>query len=192
MAKHNKHLILIIDDNPNNVQFLSGLLADNGFLPAAALDGENAITFINEKLPDLILLDIMMSGLDGFEVCKKIKQDDRTKHIPIIFLTAKTETDDIVHGFDLGAVDYITKPFNSRELLARVKTHLELKILRGLIPICSNCKKIRNDDDYWQSIETYFHTHSEIEFSHGLCPNCEKALYGNESWYIKLQKKQKE
>lgn len=125
--------ILIVDDNPQNLQVLGQFLKKNDFNVAAATDGQTALDMIANRKPDLILLDIMMPNMDGFETCKIIKQDPGTKDIPVIFLTAKIETEDIVKGFETGASDYVTKPFNTFELLARINTHLELKKSRDII-----------------------------------------------------------
>ena len=184
MSKTSK-LILVVDDNSENRKILGNLLTKNGYEVGSASDGFKALKFIENILPDLILLDVMMPGMDGFEVCRKIKNDLTTKNIPIIFLTAKTNTEDIVKGFKLGGVDYVSKPFNSEELLARVNTHIELKVLRGFLPICSKCKKIRDDEGYWHSVEEYISEHSDVQFSHGLCKTCADELYGNEPWYKK-------
>ncbi len=105
-------------------------------------------------------------------MCKKIKSDYGTEHIPVIFLTAKSETDDIVKAFDTGCADFVKKPFKAPELLARIKKELELKMLRGLLPICSYCKKIRDDKGYWSQIENYISTHSLMKFSHSICEEC--------------------
>jgi CheY-like chemotaxis protein len=107
---------------------------------AVATDGQVALDMIAERKPDLVLLDIMMPGLDGFSTCKMIKQNPETCDIPVIFLTAKVDTEDIVKGFELGAADYVTKPFNSSELIARVKTHLELKKNRDII-VAQSCEQ---------------------------------------------------
>ena len=125
-----KKLILVVDDNAANLKVLGSILKANGLSPAIALSGANALKSIKRKLPDLILLDIMMPDMDGFEVCKQLKQDVETQDIPVIFLTAKTEQEDIIQGLEVGAVDYVTKPFNSKELMARVNTHLELKVAK--------------------------------------------------------------
>ena len=178
-------LILIVDDNPDNRKILGSLLIRNGYEVGAASDGHKALEFIKYEPPDLILLDILMPGIDGFEVCEKLKSDMLTKHIPVIFLTAKTSVEDIVRGFRVGGVDYVTKPFNDEELIARVNTHIEMKILRGLLPICSSCKNIRDDEGYWHSIEKYIHSHSQALLSHGLCDVCMDKLYGDEDWYDK-------
>lgn len=132
MGNSQQH-ILVIDDNLNNLQVTAKLLKDRGFLISLALDGVSALTLLDAITPDLILLDIMMPEMDGIEVCKMIKQKQKLKDIPIIFLTAKTETEDLIAGFEVGGVDYITKPFNQNELLVRVKTHLELAFSRKKI-----------------------------------------------------------
>lgn len=117
------------------------------------MNGNQAINTAIKKKPDLILLDVAMPDMDGFEVCKRLKENPETEKIPIIFLTAKTETDDIVKGFDLGAVDYITKPFKTAELLARVKTHLELKRSRDIISEqISQLEKLNEDKDKFISL----------------------------------------
>jgi signal transduction histidine kinase len=120
--------ILIIDDNADNLKVVSNFLKSEGYNIALSLNGENALKILETNRFDLILLDVMMPGMDGYEVCQKIKENIKTKEIPIIFLTARVEIDDIVKGFQLGGVDYITKPFNRDELLVRVKTHLDLSL----------------------------------------------------------------
>lgn len=122
--------VLIVDDVPKNLQVLGNILSKKGYKIAAAVNGQQALGIINSAPPDIILLDVMMPEPDGFEVCKKLKASEKTKEIPVIFLTAKTETEDIVKGFELGAVDYVTKPFNKTELLVRVHNHLDLKNAR--------------------------------------------------------------
>jgi DNA-binding response OmpR family regulator len=180
-----KRLILAVDDNPQNLQFLGKLLSDSGFEVAVAQSGQQALNFIRKTEPDLILLDIMMPEMDGYTVCETIKSDFATRHIPVIFLTAKTDTSDVVKGFDTGGVDYVTKPFNSAELLARVRTHVEVKLLRGLLPICSRCKKIRDDQGFWERVESYLEAHSRVTFSHSICPDCIDVLYGDAEWFRK-------
>jgi len=156
--------------------------------------------------------------MDGFEVCRTIRKADATQDIPVVFLTAKIEKEDIIRGFKVGAVDYVTKPFNSEELIARVRTHLELKTsrallqkqnaelgkknrqlrrlneklekalkdietLEGILPICTNCKKIRKRDtdpdisDNWMALENYLLEHTKAAASHSLCPDCSRKLY---------------
>jgi two-component system sensor histidine kinase/response regulator len=118
--------LLIVDDLPKNIQVLGKLLSGPNRQIAYALSGSEALKLTSENIFDLILLDIMMPGMDGFEVCAKLKKEKKTADIPIIFLTAKTEAEEIVKGFECGANDYITKPFNASELQARVTTQLEL------------------------------------------------------------------
>ena len=119
--------ILVIDDNSLNLQLMSSLLRTNGYKPVIANSGANALKYLEQKTPDLILLDIMMPEMDGFEVIKRLKEDASYAEIPVIFLTAKSDVTDVVNGFRLGAVDFITKPFRSEEVLARIKTQLSLK-----------------------------------------------------------------
>lgn len=118
--------VLIVDDMPTNVEVLAGALMKAGYQVAVALDGESAIAQIQYKSPALILLDVMMPGIDGFETCRRLKASPDTQDIPVIFMTALSEPVSKAKGFDLGAVDYITKPFEAEEVLARVKTHLRL------------------------------------------------------------------
>ena len=189
--KQPEPLILIVDDNPQNLQFLGKLLAENGYKLCIAQNGLEALEFVKTKMPDLILLDVMMPEMDGYEACRRLKAQQSFKHIPVIFLTARADTEDIVKGFEVGGVDYVTKPFNSVELLARVKTHVEIKILRGLLPICSKCKNVRDDEGMWKQLEAYIESHSETLFSHGVCPDCMQELYGDQEWYQRKYGKKK-
>lgn len=122
-------IILVVDDTPTNLEVLFNFLNNSGFKILIAEDGESALEKADYVLPDLILLDVIMPGMDGFETCRQLKQNSRTETIPVIFMTALTETVDKVKGFSLGAVDYITKPLHHEEVLARVKTHLRLQLL---------------------------------------------------------------
>jgi diguanylate cyclase (GGDEF)-like protein len=126
-------LILIVDDTVKNLQLLGSVLKAENYKIALATNGNQAVMIANDINPDLILLDVMMPELNGFETCKKLKSIHKTSEIPVIFLTAKVETEDIIEGFKVGAVDYVTKPFNTYELKARVKTHVELKISKDLL-----------------------------------------------------------
>ncbi len=129
--------ILIVDDTPENIDILVDLLED--FEKQIAIDGADALqtAWVGDP-PDLILLDIMMPEMDGYEVCRRLRENDKTKEVPVIFLTAKTEKDDIVKGFEAGGQDYITKPFDARELMERVKTQLELKTQREILKNMNN------------------------------------------------------
>lgn len=120
-------VILVVDDNPRNLQLISTMLTANGYKVIVASSGSSALKSLELREPDLILLDIMMPDMNGFEVCGIIKSNEQWRGIPVVFLTAKTELSDIVHGFKLGAVDYITKPFRIDEVLVRINTHIELR-----------------------------------------------------------------
>ena len=127
MAGSDRKLVLIVDDTPTNVSVVSGVLKDN-FRTKVATNGEKALAIATgPEKPDLILLDVMMPGMDGYEVCRRLKADPKTSDIPVIFLTAKTDSIDEEKGFEVGAVDYIHKPFSSPIVLARVKTQLALQ-----------------------------------------------------------------
>jgi len=122
-------LVLVVDDTPVNLEVVADALSDAGFEVAIATDGERAIKQVGMSQPDLILLDVMMPGIDGFETCRRLKASPATCDIPVIFMTALSDITDKERGFQLGAVDYITKPFQETELLARVTTHLKLRHL---------------------------------------------------------------
>ncbi len=210
--------LLIVDDLPENIKVLGSCLECEGYVLLFATSGEQAIEMALKTKIDLILLDIMMPGMDGYQVCRALKTEACTKDVPVIFITAKTEKEDIVRGFDAGGVDYVTKPFNAAELCARVRTHLELKkakqiienqaeelawankslveknkklqhaideieTLKGLLPVCSSCKKIRtsgdspDEPDSWVSLEAYLHRHTAAEVTHSICPQCMARLY---------------
>jgi diguanylate cyclase (GGDEF)-like protein len=128
MKNHdNKPLILIVDDNQQNLQMLGSILKDKGYRPAMAQDGIKALEFVQKKRPDMILLDIMMPDMDGITVCHQLKKQDSTQKIPVIFITALSETSEKLRAFKAGGVDYITKPFVAEEVLARINVHIELK-----------------------------------------------------------------
>jgi PleD family two-component response regulator len=122
--------ILIVDDTPTNLAILVDYLAERGFDIAVAMDGLSAIEQISDTHPDLILLDVRMPGIDGFETCRRLKARKETSHLPVIFMTALSDTGDKVKGFQVGAVDYVTKPIQQEEVLARVTTHLTLRRLQ--------------------------------------------------------------
>ena len=187
-----KPRVLIVDDMAENIRILMELLKGE-YTILAATSGEAALRIVaGDPLPDLILMDIMMpGGMDGYELCRALKADERTKPVPVMFITAVSEAMDEAKGFELGAVDYVTKPFNPATVKARVKTHIELnttltklrralrdiRTLTGLLPICSSCKKVRDDKGYWSQIEMFLRDHAEVEFSHSICPDCAKELY---------------
>jgi PleD family two-component response regulator len=187
----NRSRILIVDDQLENIWILTEVLkAEYTTVPASS--GEAALKkAMEEPAPDLILLDILMPGIDGYEVCRRLKDNPQTQGIPVIFITAISEVMDAAKAFELGGVDYVAKPFNPVTVRARIQTHIQLshtmkalkqaldkvKVLNGLLPICANCKKVRDDKGYWSQIEAYLDTHSEVTFSHGICPDCREKLY---------------
>ena len=122
-------LILVVDDTPANLEVVCETLSDAGYEVATAINGDRALKRVQAYPPDLILLDVQMPGIDGFETCQRLKAEPKTASIPIIFMTALSDAQSKEKGFDLGAVDYITKPFQEQEVLARVKTHLQLRQL---------------------------------------------------------------
>ncbi len=133
MTSEESHLILIVDDTPHNLQVAGEILSRENYKIALAQSGSDAMKFLEKRKPDLILLDIMMPDMDGFKVCQYLKENLETRFIPIIFLTARAQIEDIVKGFELGGADYLTKPFNDKELIARVKAQLELVKLQEML-----------------------------------------------------------
>ena len=130
MAPHTySNFILIVDDNPNNLAVLSSTLKDAGFAVRVAVDGESAIEQMSKGLPSLILLDVMMPGIDGFETCRRLKENPETLEVPVIFMTALADSEHKAKGLSIGAVDYITKPFNETEVIARIRIHLKMQNL---------------------------------------------------------------
>jgi two-component system, NtrC family, sensor kinase len=129
VAKNLGGTILIVDDTVSNLQVLSDALFESGFEVAVATSGESALRQISYAVPSLILLDVQMGGMDGFETCRRLKANPSTQDIPVIFMTALSEVDIKLRGFEVGAVDYITKPFQQAEVLARVQLHLKLAMM---------------------------------------------------------------
>lgn len=132
MADQKKNTVLVVDDTPTNIDILVNALSIE-YEVSVATDGESALEMVQSDLPDLVLLDIMMPGMDGYEVCRRLKSNEATKDVPVIFITAKGETKDEREGFELGGVDYIIKPFSVEIVKARVSIHLELKYSRDVI-----------------------------------------------------------
>ena len=120
-------VVLIVDDNPQNLQVLGNLLRKDGYKVAAAQNGALALDFVRKRQPACILLDIMMPAMDGIETCRRLKAEETTKDIPVLFITGLTDTRNKIEAFEIGGVDYITKPFQAEEVLARVKTHVALQ-----------------------------------------------------------------
>ena len=204
--------ILIVDDSPDQQALLRAILGKAGHTDLLTADSaKTAFLMLNmdgQEPPthiDLILMDVLMPELDGVQACRQIKHRPDLCDIPVIMVTANNDLSNLQAAFAAGANDYITKPVNSVELLARASSALALKkemdcrkaregelrrsneelqnalrdvkVLRGLIPICASCKKIRNDEGFWQQLEEYIGEHSDAEFSHGICQPCVKKLY---------------
>ena len=190
--------ILIAEDDQVSRRVLDFRLKAWGHEVVITKDGEEAWAALQRNdAPRLAILDWMMPGTDGIEVCRRVRQSQSTTPTYIILLTGKSSKEDVVKGLDAGANDYIIKPFDLQELRARIQvgaTVVELqqrlaervieleealtqvKRLQGIVPICSYCKQVRNDQNYWQQVESYVSAHSEARFSHSVCPACYEAV----------------
>jgi CheY-like chemotaxis protein len=202
-----KNKILLVDDRPENLLSLSAMLEDPALTIIAAHSGNEALSLLLRHEITLVFLDVQMPEMDGFEVAELMRANRRTCDVPIILITALSrDLGHIFRGYEAGAVDYILKPIQNPMILRSkvdvfcrlhnqkrriteqfdeiaTKNRLleqqlkEIKTLRGIIPICMSCKRIRDDQGYWDHVEHYLRTHSEAEFSHGYCPECgEKAM----------------
>ena len=186
--------ILVAEDEPVSRRLLEATLSRWGFTSVAVTNGAEAWQVLQGMAPpSLLILDWMMPEVDGIEVLRRLRASARNHAAYVILLTARGSRGDIVLGLEAGADDYITKPFDPPELRARVEVGVRVlglqealaarvhdlenalsrvKRLQGLLPICSYCKKIRDDQNYWQQVEAYITEHSEAAFSHGICPDC--------------------
>ncbi|OEC33647.1 two component transcriptional regulator, LuxR family [Pseudomonas cuatrocienegasensis] len=158
-------VILIVDDTPDNLALLSDALDEVGYMVLVALDGLSALTRIQRRRPDLILLDAMMPGLDGFETCRRIKADASTADIPVLFMTALTDSEHVVEGFSAGGIDYVTKPINTEEVLARVASHLRTaRILQSARAASQPVALTLNDEPAYARLSARFQlTEREVE-----------------------------
>jgi phosphoserine phosphatase RsbU/P len=186
--------ILIAEDERISCRLLESTLAGWGYEVVVTRDGVEAWEVLQQKdAPPLAILDWMMPGLDGLEICRRVRRAEAAVPAYIILLTAKGGKENIVEGLVNGANDYVTKPFDRDELRARVHVGVEMiqlqqrlaervveleaalahvKLLQGILPICSYCKHVRDDKNYWQTVENYISDHSEAKFSHSICPDC--------------------
>ena len=194
--------VLVVDDDPLVLRALDTLLRDWGYDVVTLQEGRQGLELLQiDATISLAILDWQMPGLSGVEVCQQARQLIRNRPLHILLLTARRTTADILAGFAAGADDYVTKPFVPEELKARLKVGARLvklqedmgkqvkdleaalgkvKQLQGLLPICSHCKKVRNDGIYWQDVETYLQQNSEVELTRGICPECYAKLLGRE------------
>jgi len=190
--------VLIAEDDPISRFMLETSLKKWGYEVLVTSNGREAWDALQqEDTPQLAILDWMMPGMDGVQVCRKVRQTAATSGVYILLLTAKGEKGDIVAGLEAGANDYVAKPFDRGELRARVQVGArmvelqqnladrgrelmealsQVKQLHGILPICAHCKKVRNDQDYWQQVEGYISAHSEVQFSHSICPQCYETI----------------
>jgi CheY-like chemotaxis protein len=197
--------ILVTDDSLVARTACSNELEEAGYEVLFSQDGREAVEMVKREAVDLILMDVVMPEMNGVEATRKIKQMDSAKDIPIIMVTSMADVDTLQSAFEAGAVDYVTKPIEPIELMARIRSALrlktemearkkreeeltkknqqlelalsEIKTLQGFIPICAWCKKIRNIEGYWEQMEHYIEGHSQATFSHSICKDCAKLEY---------------
>ncbi|PKN18831.1 MAG: response regulator [Deltaproteobacteria bacterium HGW-Deltaproteobacteria-6] len=191
--------LLIADDDANTINLLRKYLTQWNYDVVTAGNGLEALEIIKgENSPEIIILDWLMPGMDGIEVIRNVRQMKSSSPPYIILFTVRDEKGAIIEGLDAGADDYVTKPFDKDEFHARIRVGeryvrlqnalaqrikelqdaiAQIHTLRGIIPICSFCHKIRNDQKSWERLEKYIGDHSEAEFSHGICPECAKKHY---------------
>jgi DNA-binding response OmpR family regulator len=204
--------VLVVDDEPVVRRLLETSLTAWGYEVIAAAGGEAAWEILKQDdAPSLAILDWTMPGLDGLELCTRVRTLRKATKPYLIFVTAKARTQDIVTGLGAGADDYIIKPFNRDELRARVQVGVRMlelqailaervreledalarvKQLQGLLPICSYCKKVRDDQNYWQQVETYIEGHSDAQFTHGICPDCREKYVEPELERLRQRKRE--
>lgn len=201
MSSGQHPFVIIVDDVHENARILHRLLREDGYSFGVAHSAYELFAILQERDADLILLDVMMPGMDGFAAMAQLRENPRYLDLPVIFVTAKYGLEDRLRGFEAGCVDYITKPFQGAEVRARVRTHVTLRRallrqqslveelrtslakvhrLEGLIPICARCKSVRDDEGYWREIDQYLAEMTDVEFTHGLCPRCAAELFPGE------------
>ena len=190
--------ILVVDDEEMLLLYLSKRLKKHNYDVVTCLSGEEALEKVKAFDFDVVILDVILPGIDGYEVCRRLKSDKKTSGIMVLILSVRKTVEERLKGYEVEADDYIIKPYDLEELLAKIRILLRLKnaldernrfihqlqealskvkTLSGLLPICSSCKKIRDDKGYWNQIEDYIREHSPANFSHSICPECTKRLY---------------
>ncbi len=191
--------ILIAEDDDTSRRMLAALLKKDGHEPLEAIDGLRAWEEMQKPgAPRLAILDWMMPEMDGLEVLRRVRTLYGDQSPYVLMLTSRSEKAEIIAGLEAGANDYLAKPYDPNELRARIEVGrrmvelqdalaskveelrralADVKTLRGIVPICSHCKKIRDDKGFWEQVDVYVRDHSEAEFSHGLCPACIKVVY---------------
>ena len=185
--------VLLADDDKLTLNVLNDTLTRAGYDVLTATDGEQAWKKLHQSNAHVAILDWIMPGMEGVEICRRAHADPRLANRYFILLTGKSSTEDLVAGLQAGASDYLRKPFEEAELLARVevgvrfielqqkladrveeleKALTQVKRLEGPLPICSYCKRIRNEQDYWERVDNYISQHANVRFSHNICPEC--------------------
>jgi sigma-B regulation protein RsbU (phosphoserine phosphatase) len=191
--------ILVAEDEPVSRLMLARLLQSLDHEVLTADDGMSAWTLMQSAQPQLAIVDWLMPGLDGPELCRRVRAHPPSSRMYLILLTSRGEQADVVTGLGAGADDYLVKPFDREELGARIRaaervitlqellasrvTELEtaladVRLLAGLVPICAYCKSVRSDQDYWQQIDSYLAERTAVEFTHGVCPTCMAKVIG--------------
>jgi phosphoserine phosphatase RsbU/P len=185
---------LVADDDRGTAVIAASTLERSGLDVVVAHDGGAAWEILtSDQAPSIAILDWMMPTVDGLELCRRLRRDEGHSHTYVILLTSRDGRSDVVAGLDAGADDYLVKPFDLEELRARVQVGVRMvtlqqalsarivelqaamskvKQLSGLVPICSYCKRIRSDENYWEQVESFIAEHSNAQFSHGICPAC--------------------
>ncbi len=191
--------ILVVDDDPDILFATARMVKKAGYQTFTADSGKTAMEAVRTIVPDLILMDVVMPDAEGPELCRRIKEDPNLKGIYVVLTSGlRVESEQQADGLDSGADGYIARPLSNREFLSRVNSMVrilraererdqlieelkkaisEIRKLSGLLPICSHCKKIRDDKGYWSQIESYISAHSDAQFSHSICPACAKKHY---------------
>lgn len=191
--------ILIAEDDATSRMVLASILTGEGFEVTSAEDGGAAWQLLQRPdAPSLAIVDLMMPGLDGLELVRRVRALPNAVPPYLIIVSTKDDKADVVAGLGAGANDYLAKPYDAGELRARIEVgrqlietrialnekveELELALkevrtLKGIVPICASCKNVRDDQGYWNRVETYLNEHTEAEFSHAVCPDCMKRLY---------------